>query len=341
MPSSVDSKGWWTTMPRPTGDSARDRLNLFLAIVPFVLLRGSVTVAEVAKQFGTSTAKVIDAVETIACDGGANEARYNFNTELFNIDWEAFEEDEVITLTVAEVMHVPAPFSAKQRAVFLAGLELLKAHPYYRRIPEFDGLVAKLRGPESNQITDAFAVEIDANSPHANRIQDAIEKGVRIRFTYTSNRGEREVREVDPYRQDLDGGQRYLKGYCLLRDDIRTFNLDSMEDLELLATPIEPRSIDALTLTSALFSESDDDLLVDIVIDPESLPLIASYLRPGVKPIETGGRKRLTLPFSHEGTAIRMISVLSGIAVVEGPKDLRAAVADFAQKALDAYAQNA
>ena len=328
-------------MPRPTGDSARDRLNLFLAIVPFVLLRGSVTVAEVAKQFGTSTAKVIDAVETIACDGGANEARYNFNTELFNIDWEAFEEDEVITLTVAEVMHVPAPFSAKQRAVFLAGLELLKAHPYYRRIPEFDGLVAKLRGPESNQITDAFAVEIDANSPHANRIQDAIEKGVRIRFTYTSNRGEREVREVDPYRQDLDGGQRYLKGYCLLRDDIRTFNLDSMEDLELLATPIEPRSIDALTLTSALFSESDDDLLVDIVFDPESLPLIASYLRPGVKPIETGGRKRLTLPFSHEGTAIRMISVLSGIAVVEGPKDLRAAVADFAQKALDAYAQNA
>lgn len=328
-------------MPRPTGDSARDRLNLFLAIVPFVLLRGSVTVAEVAKQFGTTPAKVADAVETIACDGGANEARYNFNTELFNIDWAEFEENEVIILTVAEVMHVPAPFSAKQRAVFLAGLELLKAHPYYRRIPEFDGLVSKLRGTDSNQVTDAFAVEIDADNPRANLIQDAIEKGVRVRFTYTSNRGEREVREVDPYRQDLDGGQRYLKGYCLLRDDVRTFNLDSMEDLELLDALIEPRSIDALTLTSSLFSESEDDLLVDIVIDPESLPLIASYLRPGVKQVETGGRKRLTLPFSHEGTAIRMISVLSGIAVVEGPNDVRSAVAGFARNALDAYAKNA
>lgn len=327
-------------MPRPTGDSARDRLNLFLAIVPFVLLRGSVTVTEVADQFGTTPKRIADAVQTIACDGGANEARYNFDTELFNIDWDEFEENDVIILTVAEVMHVPAPFSAKQRAVFLAGLELLKAHPYYRRIPEFDGLVAKLRGPDSNQVTDAFAVEVDANSPHANRIQDAIEKGVRIRFTYINNQGERGERDVDPYRQDLDGGQRYLKGYCLQRNDIRTFNLDSMENLQLLETPIEPRSIDALTLTSTLFSESDDDLHVDIVIDPESLPLISSYLRPGVKPVETGGRKRLTLPFSHEGTAIRMISVLSGIAVVEGPDHVRAAVASFARNALDAYAEN-
>jgi proteasome accessory factor C len=327
-------------MPRPTGDSARDRLNLFLAIVPFVLLRGSVTVTEVANQFGTTPKRIADAVQTIACDGGANEARYNFDTELFNIDWDEFEENDVIILTVAEVMHVPAPFSAKQRAVFLAGLELLKAHPYYRRIPEFDGLVAKLRGPGANEVTDAFAVEVDENSPHANLIQDAIEKGVRIRFTYINNQGERGERDVDPYRQDLDGGQRYLKGYCLQRNDIRTFNLDSMENLQLLETPIEPRSIDALTLTSALFSENDDDLHVDIVIDPESLPLIASYLRPGVKPVETGGRKRLTLPFSHEGTAIRMISVLSGIAVVEGPDHVRAAVAGFARNALDAYAEN-
>ena len=326
-------------MPRPPGDSARDRLNLFLAIVPFVLLRGSVTVDEVAKQFGTTPKRVADAVQTIACDGGANEARYNFDTELFNIDWDEFEENEVIILTVAEVMQVPAPFSAKQRAVFLAGLELLKAHPYYRRIPEFDGIVAKLRGPDSNAVTDACAVTIDEDNPTANLIQDAIEKGLRVRFTYTSNRGERGVREVEPYRQDLDGGQRYLKGYCLQRDDVRTFNLDSMEDLELLAVPIEPRSIDALTLTSSLFSESDDDVHVEVVIDPEALPLIASYLRPGVKPVETGGRKRLTLPFSHETTAVRMISVLSGIAVIEGPKAVRSAVSTFARTALDAYAQ--
>jgi proteasome accessory factor C len=327
-------------MARPTGDSARDRLNLFLAIVPFVLLRGSVTVSEVATQFGTTPERVADAVKTIACDGGANEARYNFDTELFNIDWDEFEDNDVIILTVAEVLTVPAPFSAKQRAVFLAGLELLKAHPHYRRIPEFDGLVAKLRGPDSNAITDAFAVEIDENNPKANSIQDAIEKGVRIRFTYTNNRGERGERDVDPYRQDLEGGQRYLKGFCLQRKDVRTFNLDSMEDLVLLDTPIEPRSIDALTLTSSLFSESEDDLLVDLVIDPEALPLIASYLRPGVKPVETGGRKRLTLPFSHEGTAVRMISVLSGIAAIEGPDTTRSAVADFARNALNAYARN-
>lgn len=325
-------------MGKPAGDSARDRLNLFLAIVPFVLLRQSVTVDELAEQFGTRREKIIAAVKTIACDGGANEARYNFDTELFNIDWEEFEENEVITLTVAEILHVPTPFNARQRAVFLAGLELLKAHPHYRRLPEFDGLIAKLRGSESSAITDAFAVAVEDNHPIAHAIEDAIDKGVRISFTYTNNQGERSHREVDPYRQDLQGGQRYLKGYCYERHDVRTFNLDSIEDLELLGTPIEIRSIDALSLTSSLFSESDDDIYVDVTIDPQALALIASYRRPGDTPLFAGEEAKLSIPFSHPDTAVRMVSVLSGIARVTAPAEVRETVAQHARAALDAYA---
>lgn len=325
-------------MAKPLGDSARDRLNLFLAIVPFVLLRQSVTVDELAEQFGTRRDKIIAAVKTIACDGGANEARYNFETELFNIDWEEFEENDVITLTVAEILHVPTPFNARQRAVFLAGLELLKAHPHYRRLPEFDGLIAKLRGSDSSAITDAFAVAVDDNHPVAHAIEDAIDKSVRVAFTYTNNQGEQSHREVDPYRQDLQSGQRYLKGYCYERNAVRTFNLDSIEGLELLATPIEIRSIDALSLTSSLFSESEDDIYVDISIDPQALALIASYRRPGDTPVITGDRANLSIPFSHPDTAVRMVSVLSGIAKLTSPDDVRAHVVSHARAALDAYA---
>ena len=326
-------------MARPPGDSARDRLNLFLAIVPFVLLKKSVSIAEVAEHFGTTPKKVADAVETIACDGGVNEARYNYNTELFNIDWEEFLDNKVIVLTVAEVMHVPAPFSARQRAVFLAGLELLKSHPHYRRLPELESLITKLRGDESNAVTDVFGVELAGDHPVANIIQDAIDSNRRIRFHYTNNEGKSGVREVDPYRQDLTNSQWYLKGHCYDRKEIRTFNLDSVKDLEILDTPIEPRSIDAFALNSELFSESESDIHVRIAIDPRAIPLIAPYRRPGDKPVETGDVARITIPFSHEGAAVRMLSVLPGIAVAEEPADIRSAVASFARTALDAYAQ--
>ena len=91
-------------MARPPGDSARDRLNLFLAIVPFVLTRGVTNVTEIAERFNVSTDRVTDAIIAIACDGGAGEARLNFDTELFNIDWDAWEEDQTVILTVAEAL---------------------------------------------------------------------------------------------------------------------------------------------------------------------------------------------------------------------------------------------
>ena len=326
-------------MAKPKGNSARDKLNLFLAIVPFVLLRESVTVDEVAQQFGTTREKVIAAVKTIACDGGANEARFNFETELFDIDWEAFEEDEVITLTVAEILHVPTPFNARQRSIFLAGLELLKAHPHYRRLPAFDDLIAKLRGSDTNVATDAFAVAVDRDNATANTIQDAIDKQVRIGFRYVNNQGDVSVREVDPYRQHIKGAQRYVKGHCYDRDEVRTFNLDSMAELEVSSTPIEVRTVDPLSLTSDLFSESDDDLHVELMIDPEALSLIAGYRRPGYAPVVTSDSARLTIPFSHPTVAVRMISVLSGIATIVEPAEVRDDVAAFARRALDAYAQ--
>ena len=133
-------------MARPAGDSARDRLNLFLAIVPFVLGRGVTNVQDIADHFDVKPERVREAISAIACDGGAGEARLNFDTELFNIDWDLYEDDETVVLTVAEALRAPAPFANRQKAMFLAGLELLKAHPHYRRLPELEPLIDKLRG---------------------------------------------------------------------------------------------------------------------------------------------------------------------------------------------------
>lgn len=324
-------------MPRPSGDSARDRLNLFISLVPFVLKRGSVSVADAAAQFGVSHDQIVDAFTTIACDGGSNEARLNFNTELFNIDWEELEYNDVLRLTVAETLTVPTPFSARQRTMFLAGLELLKAMPHYRGLPELDGLIDKLRGYDSNAVTNVFSVVIDEGNDVAVRLDEAISGRRRVKFTYTTNAGEREVREVDPYRLDFEGGAWYLRGYCYLRNDTRTFNLDSLEALEILDATIEDRSIDALSIAGPLFSESDRDVQVTVSIDSQALALIAAYRRPADKPVSRGDATHIEIPFTHAETAIRMISVLAGVAAIVEPGDLRTQVANHAQATLDAY----
>jgi proteasome accessory factor C len=92
-------------------------------------------------------------------------------------------------------------------------------------------------------------------------------------------------------------------------------------------------------LTSSLFEESDADIQVEVAISPEAIPLIASYRRPGSRMTVTGERARMTIPFSNTSTAVRMISVLPGIATIEGPTEVRSAVADFARTALDAYSE--
>jgi proteasome accessory factor C len=324
-------------MPRPPGDSARDRLNLFLAIVPFVLARGVTNVTEIAERFGVPEQRVSDAIIAIACDGGANEARLNFDTELFNIDWDSWDDDKTVILTVAEALHVPAPFGGRQKAMFLAGLELLKAHPHYRRLPEFDTLIDKLRGDDGTHPTDVFAVAIDTKNPTASSIQDAIDKGVCVRFTYTDNKGERTERTVEPYRQDVENGQRYLSGWCISRDGMRTFNLDSIESLDVTDESVEPRAIDTLALSGSLFHAHEDDLHVTVVIDSAAAPLIAPYRQPGDKPDKSGERETVTIPFTHSASAIRMIAVLSGVARITGPSEVRTTVADFARDALTAY----
>ncbi|MEY4396390.1 MAG: hypothetical protein RLZZ40_146 [Actinomycetota bacterium] len=328
-------------MARPVHDSARDRLNLFLAIVPFVLNRQVTNVTEIAEHFGVKEDRVRDAISAIACDGGANEARLNFDTELFDIDWDAYEDDETVILTVANTLRAPAPFAGRQKAMFLAGLELLRAHPHYRRLDALEPLIAKLRGDGTSRTVDIFAVSLDASDATANALQDAIDKGVRVTFTYTNNQNQSSERIVEPYRQDVENGQRYLSGYCLTRNEMRTFNLDSMDNLVVTDEKVSERAIDALALTRSLFEPREDDIQVDVVIDNAALPLIASYRQPGDKPSVTGESSVVTIPFTYSETAVRMIATLSEVAQIAEPTNVRREVAKFARTALDAYAAQA
>ena len=62
-------------------------------------------------------------------------------------------------------------------------------------------------------------------------IKSAILSKKVINFTYSSGKGERTSREVEPLKLCFKGMSRYLYAYCILRQDFRFFKLSRIKDL--------------------------------------------------------------------------------------------------------------
>lgn len=75
----------------------------------------------------------------------------------------------------------------------------------------------------------------DINSQKISRIQEAVDKGVRLKIRYlSSSRAEVTEREVVPKEILKDKDRTYLVGYCCLRNEERSFRVDNILHLEIV-----------------------------------------------------------------------------------------------------------
>lgn len=65
-------------------------------------------------------------------------------------------------------------------------------------------------------------------------LTEAAESRRTVGMNYTSRQGERMRRELDPYGLVFRWGHWYVSGFCHLREDLRSFRLDRMADVEPL-----------------------------------------------------------------------------------------------------------
>lgn len=72
-----------------------------------------------------------------------------------------------------------------------------------------------------------------------NRLKEGILSKKIVTFTYSSGKGERTLREVEPLKICFKGMTRYLYAYCYLRQDFRFFKLTRINDLEITKTQFE------------------------------------------------------------------------------------------------------
>jgi len=314
---------------------AQDKLAFLLALVPYLMDRDRVSVAEAAAHFGVEKSQLRDAVRLIAVSGIPGETNQYQPGDLFDIAWDDFEQNDQIVLTHQVAIDDSPRFSAREAAALIAGLQYLSALPENADRDVIGSLMAKLARGSSGAPSQVAVAGSETDETLA-VIRDAVAAGTQLDFVYLNSRGERERRRVDPLRIESTDQDWYLRGWDHLREAIRTFRLDRIDDLSATDEPIAYKPGD-VTLPDTLFQGSADDLLVQIEVSAAAVPLIVDYIPEGAQQIEADGFVRTSVRVAHYHGLKRLVAGLSGVLTVLDPPEARRVVADWARAGAERY----
>lgn len=313
---------------------APDKLVFLLSFVPYLLEQRVVDVAEAAQHFGMTEEEIRDAVRLIATSGLPGSTGTYQPNDLFDIDWDSFEEDDVIVIVHHVAIDDAPRLSAREAAALIAGLQYLSASPENAGSASLASLMEKLTAGASAAPSRLAVAESEADASLA-VIRRAVAEGRQVEFDYLNARGEAGRRRADPLRIISQDADWYLQAYCHTREDVRNFRVDRMSALIVTDEPVGDHS--HRVVPDTLFQGSDTDLDVVVDVAPETLPLLADYLADS-KTREVDGRLRVTLRLAHVHGLKRLVAGLPGLVTVVSPDEARAAVESWAAAGLAGYA---
>jgi proteasome accessory factor C len=314
---------------------AQDKLAFLLALVPYLMDRDRVSVAEAAEHFGVDQDQLRDAVRLIAVSGIPGETNAYQPGDLFDIAWDDFEENDQIVLTHQVAIDDSPRFSAREAAALIAGLQYLTALPENADRDAIGSLMAKLARGASAAPSQVAVARSEADEALAT-IRDAVIAGVQVEFDYLSSRGERERRRVDPLRIESVDQDWYLRGWDHLRTAIRTFRLDRIDDLVATDEPITYRPGD-VKLPETLFTGTPEDQLVTVEVSASAIPLIEDYIPEGAERAQRDGVIRTSVRVAHFHGLKRLVAGLAGVLTVLDPPEARQVVAGWARAGVERY----
>lgn len=195
------------------------KIDRLIGILSVLLQKEKVTAPELAKRFEVSRRTIQRDIEDLSKAGIPLVTIQGGNGGIRIMD--GYRMDRTI-------------LSSKDMQMILAGLRSLDSvsgSSYYLQLME------KLQEGASRVVNGNSSILIDLSSwskeslaPKIENIQDAIESGKLLCFSYYAPRGT-SVREIEPYYLIFRWSSWYVYGYCRLREDFRLFKLNRMTDL--------------------------------------------------------------------------------------------------------------
>jgi proteasome accessory factor C len=253
---------------------ATDRAALILQLVPYLMGKGEVSVAEAADEFEVTPAQMRAMVEKLTVIGLPGEGGFwQLHNDLFDIDWDLLDDEDLIVITNSVGLERSPKLTAREAAALLAGLQLARSLPGVSEGGVVAGLLAKLSRGASSAPADVIVAPAPVDDVRV-AVDQALHRGVAVAFTYRAPDATPTTRTVDPVKVHIADGEWYLQGWCHLREAMRTFNLDRVSDLVLTDIPIEHGG----EPVPALFEPGEHDVIARLRFPESVAPLLGDYL---------------------------------------------------------------
>ncbi|WP_105565108.1 helix-turn-helix transcriptional regulator [Microbacterium halophytorum] len=312
-----------------------DRVRIALTLVPFLLERGEVSVADAAAEFGVAENEMRRMVQKLTLVGLPGEAGYwQQPHELFDIDWDLLDGQDVIRITQAVGLRRAPRLSSREAAALVAGLRLAAAIPGVGDTDAVRSLSAKLAAGAAAAPADVVVVP-----PAVDAVRDAFGRALRdrvaLRFRYRAPDAAETTRTVDPVKLTLSNGQWYLQGWCHERRAMRTFNLDRVSEPRLTGVTAT-HTADA---APDLFAPGDDDDVAVIRYRREHARLAGDYLA-AARTEADGGYEEASLRLGDARSLKRLAALRGGLIEVLSPPAARRAAAEWARAGLAQYGES-
>ncbi|HYK28977.1 MAG TPA: WYL domain-containing protein [Streptosporangiaceae bacterium] len=322
-----------TVKPQPP--TATDRLQRLLALVPYVVSRNVVGMAETAAAFGVSERELVDDLNMLWCV----ELRSPDPYCPIDLSYEGGE----IMVSEAEAIDRPLRLGVDEACALLIALRMLADLPSVgdgsalsRTIAKLESAAGSAAGP-SAQV--AVQVEDLPGQSASAQVADALNRGKRLHIAYyVPGRDEATERDVDPMRLLLVEGRSYLEGWCRRADAVRVFRLDRVIAIKVLDTPAEvPAGAKHIDVDSGIFRPSPDD--VEVVLELSATGRWVAEYYPCEQTTELAdGRLRVVIRTPDTQWVRRLALRLGEDGRVVAPPELADRVVSDAMAALDHYA---
>ena len=337
--------------PEQGSRASTARLQRLLALVPYVISRNVVSLAEAAAAFGVTERQLVDDLNTLWC------VELRAPDPYCPIDL-SYEGGEII-VSQADPVARPLRLAADEASALLVGLRMLAEVPELAapsrpapsppddeagRGPALQRVIAKLEAAagEAAALTSQFAVQVDSSSDAAQRVlvtaRQALASSRRLHMTYyVPGRDEDTERDVDPMRLLVVDGRTYLEGYCRRAEAVRLFRIDRVVDIEMLDVPAEvPPGAEPRDIDQGLYRPGPDDLRVVFDLAPGGRWVADYYPCESVAEMPDG-RLRAELRTADPRWVRRLALRLGERGTIVAPEELAGQVRDEAAAALALY----
>jgi proteasome accessory factor C len=306
-----------------------DRLGRLLNLVPYLLARPGIPLAEAAVDLGITEHQLREDLELLWVCGLPGYGPGDL------IDM-ALDGDRV-TITYDAGIDRPLRLNPDEALALVVALRMLAETPGTGTRDAIERALAKIEYAAGDLAATPVAVRLPADGERLDAIRAAAESGHALRLTYyTAARDETTDRVVDPLRVLMVGGRSYLEAWCRTAEATRMFRVDRIDAFDELDEPAAPPpDLRLHDVSDGVFHPTPDLPLVTLRVGRGGRWITEYYPCEEVR--RDGDEWLVAMRVTDLGWAQRLLLGLGSDVTVVGPPELVDRIRAQAAAALERY----